>query len=85
VADHRVRIQTMGGGLFIWCTCSPAPLNPGDRGMLDLDEINRLAHEHIEAAEQADEDREMPWCRIPGHKHRTTAKAAAELFEGYGG
>lgn len=51
---HIVRISAGGGiRLFIDCSCDPdAPLAVIESPYAELDELNRLVHEHIEAAEK---------------------------------
>ncbi len=50
--DHVIRIhETMTGRIGVYCSCATERL--GDFSVTTLDELNRLAHEHIEAADRA--------------------------------
>jgi hypothetical protein len=49
---HEIVILGDAFGLWIDCSCREEPLIHGNQ-TLTLDELNRLAHEHIEGADRA--------------------------------
>lgn len=67
--SHEIAITTIGrsGGFTVSCSCGETFLY---ENLATLDELNQIAHEHIEAAERSEGYGGQP-CTRPGHNHPT--------------